>query len=405
MNPYLSSGLPSSSTGATRVREGASKDYDATGGQPPPEGQGALPPPEGQGALPPQGGGGSDERGGEGTGRKPVWQRKPVEVPLAGIGKAIEAACLVRHYSRRTVQVYVGWARRYVMFHQRRHPAELGAEAVSAFLSDLAVRGQVSASTQNQALNALAFLYDAVLGRPLPEAAVRAVRAKRPVRLPVVLTRAQVAAFFGEIAGVPRLIALLQYGGGLRLMEALRLRIKDLDLDRRMVLVRHGKGGKDRMVPLPTVAVAALQEHLRVRSAQWQDDRGRGAGEVALPFAIARRSPTQAKQWVWQYVFGSSRLSRDPADGRLKRHHLDDHWVQRCYRIAFHAARVHVPACTHTLRHCFATHLLERGQDLRSIQELLGHQDISTTMIYTHVSTRGPGGVASPADDLLGPAT
>lgn len=329
------------------------------------------------------------------------WQREPVEVPLGELGAAIERACLLRHFSRRTVAVYVGWARRYVMFHHKRHPAELGPEAISAYLSDLAVRGKVSASTQNQALNALVFLYDAVLGRPLPEAAIRAVRAKRPLRLPTVLSKAQVSAFFAEIAGVPRLIALLQYGSGLRLMEALRLRIKDVDFERKLIVVRHGKGGKDRMVPLPGVAVPALREHLRARWSQFQDDLTRNGAEVALPFALAKRSPQQAKQWVWQYFFASSRLSRDPVDGRLKRHHLDDHWVQRTYRIAFRAAGVLTPACTHTLRHCFATHLLERGQDLRSIQELLGHQDISTTMIYTHVSTRGPGGVASPADDLL----
>jgi integron integrase len=359
------------------------------------------------------GGGGHGDGDGDGVGdgrgvgftrspsREP-WRRKPVEVPLAEIGDAIEAACRVRHYSRKTVHAYVGWARRFVMFHGRKHPTELPTEAVSTFLSELAVHGKVSASTQNQALNALVFLYDAVLARPLPEQAIRAVRAKRPMRLPTVLSREQVADFFSKITGVPKLIAVLQYGAGLRLMEALRLRIKDVDFERRLILVRHGKGGKDRMVPLPTVAIEPLREHLRVRHAQFEDDGLRGGGEVALPFAIARRSPVQAKQWIWQYVFGSTKLGCDPADGRLKRHHCDDHWIQRCYRIAFHAAGITVPACTHTLRHCFATHLLERGQDLRMIQELLGHQDISTTMVYTHVSTRGPGGVLSPADDLLG---
>ena len=296
--------------------------------------------------------------------------------------------------------MYVGWARRFVVFHGNRHPDELGAAAVTAFLSDLAVRGHVSASTQNQALQALIFLYGTVLERPLPEAAIRAVRARRPMRLPIVLTRAQVTAFFQHITGQARLIALLQYGSGLRLMEALRLRVKDLDLEQRMLLVRHGKGGKDRMVPLPAGALAPLRELLSERHQQHRVDLEQGHGDVHLPEALVRRTPGTASRWAWQYVFASTRLSRDPADQRLKRHHLDDHHIQSVYRIAFRQAGIDVPACTHTLRHCFATHLLERGQDLRSIQELLGHSDISTTMIYTHVSTRGPGGVASPADDL-----
>jgi integron integrase len=322
-------------------------------------------------------------------------------LPLASLGQEIERVCALRHFSRRTIAVYVGWARRFVMFCGRRHPVEVGAPEVTSFLSDLAVHGHVSASTQNQALQALVFLYAQVLGRPLPEGSLRAVRAKRPQRLPTVLSREQVAEFFRRIAGVPRLVALLQYGGGLRLMEALRLRMKDLDLERRLVLVRSGKGGKDRMVPLPAVAVAPLREHYANRRQQYLLDRERGQARVHLPQALARKAPSMGEQWAWQYVFASARTSRDPADGGIKRHHLDEHHIQRAFRLAYRAAGIQVPACTHTLRHCFATHLLERGQDLRSIQELLGHSDISTTMIYTHVSTRGPGGVASPADDLL----
>ena len=322
-------------------------------------------------------------------------------IPLEAIGKAIEGACRVRQFSRRTVPIYVSWARRFVMFHGRCHPAELGADHVTAFLTDLAVRVQVSASTQNQALQALIFLYAHVLRQPLPPGAIRAVRARRPVRLPVVLSRAQVAAFFTCIAGPARLVALLQYGAGLRLMEALRLRVKDVDSERRLILVRHGKGGKDRIVPLPVAAMAPLQAHLDVRRQQHALDRERGLGAVHLPTALARRAPTMAESWVWQYIFASGRFSRDPGDGQLKRHHLDDHHIQKTYRLAYRAAGIEVPACTHTLRHCFATHLLERGQDLRAIQELLGHSDISTTMIYTHVSTRGVGGVISPLDDLF----
>ncbi len=332
----------------------------------------------------------------EAPSRQEVLQR----IPLSEVGEAIRRVCLVRRFSLRTVGTYIWWARRFVMFQGRRHPAEMGAAEVTAFLSDLAVNRQVAASTQNQALQALVFLYGQVLGLPLAEGAIRAVRAKRPLRLPVVLSREQVSAFFLHIADQARQVAWLQYGSGLRLMEALRLRVKEVDLERLQILVRHGKGGKDRMVPLPRRSVEPLREHLRARWQQHRLDLERGEGAVHLPEGISGRSPGQEDNWAWQYVFASARLSRDPRDGRLKRHHLDDHHLQKTYRSAFRAAGVLVPACTHTLRHCFATHLLERGQDLRSIQELLGHSDISTTMVYTHVSTRGPSSVASPADDL-----
>jgi integron integrase len=330
--------------------------------------------------------------------------RPGITLPLAEIGRGIERACAMRHYSRRTAGTYVYWARRYVMFHGRRHPAELGSAEVTAFLSDLAVAGRVSASTQNQALNALVFLYAQVLGHSLPPGSIAAVRAKRPQHLPVVLSRRQVADFFAHIAGVPRLVACLQYGGGLRLMEALRLRVKDVEVERRQIAVRGGKGGKDRIVPLPAMVVAPLVEHLRARHQQYAIDQRNGVARVYLPGALARKAPTQAGTWGWQYVFASSRISRDPEDGQQKRHHLDESHVQTAYRLAYRAAGIVARAGTHTLRHCFATHLLERGQDLRSIQELLGHQDISTTMVYTHVSTRGPGGVASPLDDLAASA-
>ena len=325
---------------------------------------------------------------------------RPPLVPLAEIGRAIEGACLVRRYSRRTVNTYTWWARRFVMFHGRRHPAELDHRAVSEFLTNLATQHQVAASTQNQALQAILFLYSAVLERPLPQGAISAVRAKRPLRLPTVLSREQVAAFFDHMTGVASLIAWLQYGGGLRLMEAIRLRIKDVDIERRLVLVRHGKGGKDRMVPLPARITVPLRDHLRGRWIQHRDDLARHRGAVSLPDAFRRKSPSAATNWTWQYIFASERFSKDPEDGQLKRHHLDEHHLQKTYRTAYRSAGITLPASTHTLRHCFATHLLERGQDLRSIQELLGHSDITTTMIYTHVSTRGPGGVMSPADDL-----
>ena len=325
---------------------------------------------------------------------------RPPLVPLAEIGRAIEGACLVRRYSRRTVNTYTWWARRFVMFHGCRHPAELDHRALTEFLTNLATQHQVAASTQNQALQAILFLYSAVLERPLPQGAITAVRAKRPLRLPTVLSREQVAAFFDHMTGVASLIAWLQYGGGLRLMEAIRLRIKDIDMERRLVLVRHGKGGKDRMVPLPVRIIAPLRDHLRQRWTQHRNDLVQNRGAVFLPDAFRRKSPSAATNWTWQYIFSSERFSKDPEDGQWKRHHLDEHHLQKIYRTAYRAAGITLPASTHTLRHCFATHLLERGQDLRSIQELLGHSDITTTMIYTHVSTRGPGGVMSPADDL-----
>jgi integron integrase len=217
-----------------------------------------------------------------------------------------------------------------------------------------------------------------------------------------VLSPEQVRDFLEELAGLPQLVAQLQYGCGLRLLEALSLRTKDLNFELNTIAVRHGKGGKDRIVPLPAAIVPPLRDHLRMRWQQHRGDLQHGCGAVHLPGALAQRSPDQENQWIWQYVFASGRLSRDPADGRLKRHHVDDHYIQKVYRAAYRRAGILTRATSHTLRHSFATHLLDRGQDLRMIQELLGHADISTTMIYTHLSGRGPGGVTSPLDDLLG---
>jgi integron integrase len=306
-------------------------------------------------------------------------------IPLPLLGKALVRACLVRRFSPRTASTYLFWARRFTVYQGNRHPAELGAREVTAFLTHLATERRVAASTQNQALQALLFLFDKVLGQPLPPGAVQAVRARRSLRLPTVLTRDEVARFFARIAGVSRLVALLQYGGGLRLMEALRLRTKDLDLERRQVLVRHGKGGKDRMVPLPARAVEPLRTHLRARWQQHRQDLALGHGAVPLPFSLARKHPNAETNWAWQWVFASSRVSTDPNDGRLKRHHLDDHTVQKAYRWAFRDAGILRPASSHTLRHSFATHLLTRGADLRAIQELLGHSSLATTQRYTHL--------------------
>ena len=321
-------------------------------------------------------------------------------VPLGDIGNAIMRACAVRRYSRKTGQTYVWWARRFVMAHGSRHPALMGPVEISRFLTDLATLKQVAASTQGQALNALLFLYGQVLNQPIPPMSIASVRAKRPLRLPTVLSREQIREFFKHITGPAALIARIQYGTGMRLMETLTLRTKDINFDRHQILVRHGKGGKDRIVPLPKRVVEPLQDQLRQRWRQHQADLAAGRGAVSLPGAIRNKITSQEKNWAWQYIFASGVFSRDPCDGRIKRHHLDDHHIQKCVRTAFRAAGVRAPACTHTLRHCCATHLLERGVDLRSIQELLGHSDISTTMIYTHVSTRGPSQISSTLDDL-----
>jgi integron integrase len=337
----------------------------------------------------------SDYQAAQGGSKRP-------DIPLDSLGTAIEHACRLRHYSDSTVEAYVHWARRYVTFHRCCHPAELGPGGITEFLSHLATSDHVAASTQNQALNALIFLYRSVLGLSLPPDSIKAVRAKRPLRLPVVLAREEVAAFFRQIAGLPRVVALLQYGAGLRIMEALRLRVKEVDFVRKTVLVRHGKGGKDRIVPLPEAAVEPLREQLRARWLQHRADLAAGHGAVHLPHAMQRKDPAAAENWMWQFVFASQRLSRDHEDGRIKRHHLDESHIQHLYRQAYLAAGIRTGATTHTLRHSFATHLLERGTDLRMIQELLGHADISTTMVYTHISKRGAAGIISPMDDLEG---
>jgi integron integrase len=303
----------------------------------------------------------------------------------------------VRHYSIRTEDVYVKWVRDYVRFHGLRHPAEMGAAEVEQFLSHLAVRRQVSASTQNQALSALLFLYKHVLRIELPWLD-DVVRAKRPERLPVVLTREETQRLLALLEGEVALVAGLLYGAGLRLMEAVRLRVKDVDFARREILVRDGKGMKDRVTLLPQAVVAPLQLHLEQVAALHRSDLAAGFGEVYLPFALARKYPRAAAEWGWQYVFPAARLSVDPRSAVRRRHHLDEKKVQRAFKLAVRQAGLIKPVTPHTLRHCFATHLLESGQDIRTVQELLGHADVKTTMIYTHVLNRGAFGVLSPLD-------
>lgn len=303
----------------------------------------------------------------------------------------------LRRYSYRTEQQYVAWIRRFILFHAKRHPGSMGAAQVEAFLNDLAVRQKVSASTQNQALAALLFLYRDVLEQTLPWLE-NLVRAKKSERLPVVLTPEETRAVLAQLDGVYWLIGHLLYGSGLRLMECLCLRVQDLEFGYRQILVRNGKGGKDRMTVLPQSLVQPLQAHLlTVRECHHAALRA-GYGGVELPGAIARKFPGAAQEWCWQYVFPAAQPTVDPRSGVRRRHHIYEDSVQRRMKTALRRAGIERPASCHTLRHCFATHLLERGYDIRTVQELMGHKDVTTTQLYTHVMRKGASGVMSPVD-------
>lgn len=303
----------------------------------------------------------------------------------------------VLHYSYRTEQAYLDWIKRYVLFHDKRHPAEMGAAQVEAFLTHLAVKSRVSASTQNQAKAALLFLYKKVLAIDLDWLA-DVPHAKRAAHLPVVLTQDETRALLAKLEGANWLIASLLYGSGMRLMEALRLRVKDVEFTRREIIVRDGKGAKDRVTMLPARLIEPLRFHLERVKALHADDLDAEYGEVYLPYALARKYPMAAREWGWQYVFPSTKLSVDPRSGTVRRHHADEKNLQRAMRKALHDAGIIKPATPHTLRHSFATHLLETGYDIRTVQELLGHANVKTTMIYTHVLNRGGRGVMSPLD-------
>lgn len=303
----------------------------------------------------------------------------------------------VKHYSLRTEHVYVGWIRRFVLANGKRHPREMGGVEVERFLSQLAVQGQVAASTQNQALSALLFLYREVLGVELPWLN-NVTRAKRPKRLPVVLSRDETTRILAAMDGRPWLLASLLYGTGMRLMEGLRLRVKDLDFERGEITVRDGKGGKDRHTMLPRVLAEPLRREVERARALHESDLAAACGEVWLPFALARKYPAAPREFGWQYVFPATRRSRDPRDGKERRHHFDDGILSRALKRACREAGIVKPVSAHTLRHSFATHLLETGSDIRTVQELLGHKDVKTTQIYTHVLNRGGYGVLSPLD-------
>jgi integron integrase len=304
-----------------------------------------------------------------------------------------------RHYSPRTEKAYVGWIRRFIFFHKVRHPGQMGTPEIAQYLSFLATDRGVSASTQNQALQALVFLYRQVLDVDLPDLE-GIVRAKRPSRLPLVLSQEEVAAVFAHLRGRPALMAALLYGSGLRVLECCRLRVKDIDFDRRELLVRDGKGRRDRVTVLPGELVAPLQQHLTHIRKSHEVDLLHGGGSVDLTDALHRKYPRAPWEWGWQWVFPASRLHRDAVTKVWRRHHAHESVLQRAFKDAVRAAGISKPATCHALRHSFATHLLESGYDIRTIQELMGHRDVSTTMTYLHVLNRGGRGVRSPLDSF-----
>ena len=303
----------------------------------------------------------------------------------------------LKHYSYKTEQTYVGWIRRYILFHNKRHPKEMGAAEIEAFLTHLAVEKQVSASTQNQAFSAVLFLYRQVLHQDLGSS-INAVRAKPSRYLPTVLTKAEVRAVLNRVTKSPGLVIQILYGSGLRLNEGLRLRVKDLDFAQHQIIVRDAKGNESRVTMLPHSLIEALQRHLQHVRRLHQNDLDQGYGSVYLPFALERKYPHADRSWIWQFVFPSLSRSKDPRSGIVRRHHLHESSVQRTLKQAVWEAGIQKRVSCHTFRHSFATHLLEDGYDIRTVQELLGHKDVKTTMIYTHVLNRGGLGVRSPLD-------
>jgi integron integrase len=302
-----------------------------------------------------------------------------------------------KHYSLRTERTYRDWIKRYIVFHGKRHPREMGAGEISRFLSDLAVRGRVAASTQNQAFNALLFLYREVLHQEMGP--IQDVdRAQRPARLPVVLSKSEAERVLAALSGTFQLMAKLLYGSGLRLMECVRLRVKDVEFEANQIVVREGKGFKDRVTVLPQTLKPPLEAHLERVKILHEQDLKQGGGSVYLPYALERKYPAAGREWCWQYVFPAAGLSRDPRSGQVRRHHVNEQSLQRAVKEAVRLAGVNKPASCHSLRHSFATRLLENGYDIRTVQELLGHASVVTTQIYTHVMEKPGLGVRSPVD-------
>jgi integron integrase len=309
----------------------------------------------------------------------------------------VRDALRVKHYAYSTEESYVQWIRRYILFHNKRHPKDMAAPEVQAFLTHLAVKDNVAASTQNQALSALLFLYRHVLNQPLPES-IDAVRARQSKHIPTVLTPEEVQQVLKRLEGTHQLLAKLLYGAGLRVKEGLRLRVKDLDFAQNQLVIRDAKGNQDRLTILPQSLIAPLQAHLIQVKQIFQDDLALGYGVVYLPFALERKYPNANRQWIWQYVFPANHRAIDPRSNDIRRHHLDDGVLGRSLKQAVRSAQIDKKVSCHTLRHSFATHLLQNGYDIRTVQELLGHKDVKTTMIYTHVLNRGGLGVRSPLD-------
>jgi len=319
--------------------------------------------------------------------------QKPPRKLLDQVGDAIR----MKHYSLRTEKTYIEWIRRYIIFHKKRHPKDMGAEEIQTFIAHLATERTVSASTQNQALSAIMFLYRHVLQKEIafPSDILRAEKSKT---LPTVLTHQEALAVIGKMTGVPQLMTKILYGSGLRLMECLRLRVKDIDFGNHQIIVRDGKGEDDRLTVLPDSLIPLLQTHLKNVQDIYQKDLKDGFGEVYLPYALAKKYPNAAREWLWQYIFPAFARSIDPASKKTMRHHMDPSFLQKAIRQAARLANIDKPVSPHTFRHSFATHLLQSGYDIRTVQELLGHKDVKTTMIYTHVLQRGGLAVKSPLD-------
>ena len=348
------------------------------------------------------------------SGRKSQWQRASssgrgvpggselvIPNPKLKLMDQVREVMRLKHYSLRTERSYCDWIRRYIHFHKMRLREQLMEEPkakIELFLSDLAVNGKVAAATQNQAFNALLFLYGQVLHLSLEN--IQAVRADRPVRVPVVLTVNEVRQVLQVMTGAPQIVVKLLYGSGLRLMEALRLRVQDLDLEMKQVTVRDGKGAKDRYTTLAEAVIPVLREHLQRVQLIHGEDLARGGGSVYLPGALERKYPNAAREWRWQYVFPARDLSKDPRSGQIRRHHLDEATINKAIKTAVARMGIQKNVSSHTFRHSFATHGLQNGADIRTIQELLGHEDVSTTMIYTHVMGQGGCGMKSPLDSL-----
>ncbi|MDA8137367.1 MAG: integron integrase [Desulfobacteraceae bacterium] len=321
-------------------------------------------------------------------------------MPKPRLLEQVRNAIRLKHYSIRTEHAYIDWIRRYIFFHNKKHPSEMDARHITAFLTDLAVNKKVTSSTQNQALCALVFLYREVLNRELGQFTDLAY-AKRPAKLPVVYTRDEVKAILIQLEGTTWIMGQLLYGAGLRLMECLRLRVKDVDFGFKQIVVRDGKGHKDRVTMLPEIVIEPLKRHMQKVKHAHDKDLSEGFGMVYLPYALERKYPNANREWGWQYVFPADKRSVDPRSGTEQRHHVTEGVLQRAVKMAIRASGITKPGSCHSLRHSFATHLLEAGYDIRTVQELLGHNDVSTTMIYTHVLNRGGKGVVSPSDRLF----